>query len=131
MSGPLIFIATNKLKPGAFDAERQRIPDLAKFLRASEPRFIAFNEYVNDDRSEVSVVQIHPDAASMEAHIEIVKDRAAQAYAETLDQTVRIQIFGTPSSNMLAALRRHAGTGVHLNIHATHIGGFTRIQPLG
>ena len=67
MSGPLIFIATNKLKPGAFDAERQRIRDLAKFLRASEPRLIAFNEYVNDDRSEVSVAQIHPDAASMEA----------------------------------------------------------------
>jgi hypothetical protein len=129
MSGPLIFIATNKLKPGAFDAERQRIRDLAKFLRASEPRLIAFNEYVNDDRSEVSVAQIHPDAASMEAHIEIVKDRAAQAYTETLDQTVRIQIFGTPSSNVLAALRLHAGTGVRLYIHATHIGGFTRIQP--
>jgi acyl-CoA synthetase (AMP-forming)/AMP-acid ligase II len=31
---------------------------------------------------------------------------------------------------MLAALRRHAGSGVRLNIHATHIGGFTRIQPL-
>jgi hypothetical protein len=30
---------------------------------------------------------------------------------------------------MLAALRRHAGTGVRLYIHATHIGGFTRIQP--
>jgi hypothetical protein len=131
MSGPLIFIATNKLKPGAFDAERRRIPDLTKFLRASEPRLIAFNEYLSDDRSEVSVVQIHPDAASVEAHIEIVKDRAAQAYGETLDQTVRIQIFGKPSSNMLAALRRHAGTGVRLHIHPTHIGGFTRIQPWG
>jgi hypothetical protein len=51
---------------------------------------IAFHEYVNDARDEVSVVQIHPDVASMEAHIGIVAERARAAYAETLDATVRI-----------------------------------------
>ena len=48
MIQPLIFIATNTLKPGALEAERQRVPELSDFLKASEPRLIAFNEYVND-----------------------------------------------------------------------------------
>ena len=72
MQGPLVFIATNRLKPGRLDSERARVPGLVEFVEANEPRVIAFNEYVNEAGDEVSVVQIHPDAASMEAHIAIV-----------------------------------------------------------
>ena len=72
MQEPLIFIATNRLKPGRLDSERARVPGLVEFVEANEPRLIAFNEYVNEAGDEVSVVQIHPDAASMEAHIAIV-----------------------------------------------------------
>ena len=65
MSGPFIFIATNRLKPGKLADERKRVPGLVDFVDANEPRLIAFNEYVNDDGTEVAVVQIHPDADSM------------------------------------------------------------------
>jgi len=58
MHGPLIFIATNRLKPGRLDSERARVPGLVEFVEANEPRVIAFNEYVNDAGDEVSVVQI-------------------------------------------------------------------------
>jgi len=127
MQGPLIFIATNRLKPGRLDDERARVPGLVEFVEASEPRLIAFNEYVNE-AGEVSVVQVHPDAASMEAHIAIVAERARAAYAETLDATVRIQVFGQPSEEMLAALRQQAGEGVELALHTEHLGGFTRVS---
>jgi hypothetical protein len=62
---PFIFIATNRLKPGKLADERKRVPGLVDFVEANEPRLIAFNEYVNDDGTEVAVVQIHPDAESM------------------------------------------------------------------
>ncbi len=97
MSSPFIFIATNRLKPGELDRERKRVPGLVEFIEANEPRLIAFNEYVNEAGDEVTVVQIHPDTASMEAHMEIVRERAQEAYAETLDATVRVQVFGQPS----------------------------------
>ena len=71
MQGPLIFIATNRLKPGLLESERARVPGLVEFIEANEPRVIAFNEYVNEAGNEVTVVQVHPDAASMEAHIAI------------------------------------------------------------
>jgi biotin carboxylase len=102
------------------------VPGLVEFLEASEPRLIAFNEYVNDDGTEVTVVQIHPDAASMEAHTAIVAERAQEAYAETLDATVRIQVFGRPTDELLEALRRQAGSGVELSVNGEHLGGFTR-----
>jgi hypothetical protein len=126
MSSPFIFIATNRLKAGKLDRERERVPGLVEFIEASEPRLIAFNEYVSEAGDEVSVVQIHPDAASMEAHMGIVRERAQQAYAETLDATVRIQVFGRPTEAILEILREQAGSGVEISVNGEHLGGFTR-----
>jgi hypothetical protein len=63
-NAPLIFVATNRLKPGQLDAERRRVPGLIEFVEQNEPQLIAFNEYVNDNGTEVTVVQVHPDTAS-------------------------------------------------------------------
>ena len=126
MSGPFIFIATNRLKPGKLADERKRVPGLVDFVEANEPRLIAFNEYVNEAGDEVTVVQIHPDTASFEAHMGIVQERAQQAYAETLDATVRVQVFGRPTDAILDVLRRQAGSGVEISVNGDHLGGFTR-----
>src|ERR1700761_8634795 len=112
MSGPFIFVATNRLKPDAYEAERRRVPGLVDFIEAREPQLLAFNEYVNEERTEVTVVQVHPDAASMELHMGAVGERAAQAYAETLDATTQVQVFGAPSDAVLQLLRTQAGAGV-------------------
>ena len=126
MSGPFIFIATNRLKPGMIAAERKRVPGLVDFVEANEPQLIAFNEYANADSTEVAVVQIHPDADSMAFHMEIVAERAAAAYAETVAATTSIQVFGTPSNAVLEMLARQAGAGVPLTVKEFHLGGFTR-----
>ena len=122
----LIFVATNRLKAGQLERERQRVGGLVEFIEAREPRLIAFNEYVSDAGDEVTVVQVHPDTASLEAHMEIVRERAQEAYAETLDATVRIQVFGEPTNAILEALREQAGNGVELSVNGEHLGGFTR-----
>jgi hypothetical protein len=131
VSSPFIFIATNRLKPGALDRERDRVPGLVEFIAAHEPRLIAFNEYVNESGDEVTVVQVHPDAASMEAHMEIVRERASAAYADTLDATVRVQVFGQPTDAILEILRQQAGNGVEISINGEHLGGFTRSAAQG
>jgi hypothetical protein len=126
MPSPFIFIATNRLKAGRLDLERDRVPNLVEFIEANEPRLIAFNEYVNEAGDEVTVVQVHPDAESMETHMEIVRDRAQEAYEQTLDSTVRIQVFGHPTPAILDSLRRQAGNGVQISVNGEHLGGFTR-----
>ena len=127
MASPLVFIATNRLKTGQLERERERVPGLVEFIEANEPRLIAFHEYVSDAGDEVTVVQVHPDTESLEAHMEIVRERAQEAYAETLDATVRIQVFGRPSDAVLEALREQAGNGVELSVNGEHLGGFTRL----
>ena len=126
MNGPFIFIATNRLKPGKLDDERRRVPGLVDFVQAKEPRLLAFNEYVDDEGSEVAVVQVHTDAESMAIHLEAVAERAARAYAETLEATTGIQVFGTPSNPVIEMLRRQAGSGVPLDVKPHHLGGFVR-----
>jgi hypothetical protein len=65
VTAPFILIATNRLKPGKLDHEKQRVPDLVDFIQANEPRLIALNQYANEEGTEVAAVQIHPDADSM------------------------------------------------------------------
>lgn len=126
MSGPFIFIATNRLKPGKLADERRRVPGLVDFIEANEPRLIAFNEYVNEDGTEVGVVQVHADADSMRVHMKIVAERAAAAYAETVEATTSVQVFGPPSDAVLRMLERQGGAGVQLLVKPHHLGGFTR-----
>jgi hypothetical protein len=125
-SPPLIFLATNRLKPGQLDAERRRVPGLVEFVEQNEPQLIAFNEYGNDNGTEVTVVQVHPDAASVQKHLGIIGERAAEAYNETLDATLAIQIFGPIEPQMLTTMRAQTGEGVSLTVATEHLGGFTR-----
>jgi NAD-dependent oxidoreductase involved in siderophore biosynthesis len=127
-SGPFIFIATNRLREGKLAAERERARDLSSFIEANEPQLLAFNEYANEEGTEVGVVQMHPDAPSMELHMEVVAERAARAYAETLDATTSIQVYGEPSDAILEMLSRQAGAGVPMMVKRHHIGGFSRIR---
>jgi len=126
MVEPFIFIAVNRLRPGKLEDERRRVPGLAAFIEENEPRILAFNEYADEEGSEVGVVQVHPDAASMEFHMDVVSERAQRAYAETLDATTSIQVYGTPSDRILEMLRRQAGAGVPMTIRPHRLGGFNR-----
>ena len=126
MPGPFIFVATNRLKPGKLNEEKKRVPRLIDFVHGNEPRLVALNEYANEDGTEVAVVQVHPDADSMAFHMELIAGRAASAYAETIDATTSIEVFGTPSKAVVEMLRHQAGAGVPLSVKPYHLGGFTR-----
>jgi hypothetical protein len=127
VSGPFIFIATNKLKPGKLENERARVQELSDFIAANEPRLLAFNEYADESGTEVGVVQVHPDAESMQFHMNVVRDRAASAYAETLDATTAVQVFGPPDDTILQMLRQQAGGGVDVSVKPDRLAGFIRV----
>ena len=55
-----------------------------------------------------------------------VAERAARAYAETLEATTSIQVYGTPSEAVLQMLSQQTGAGVPLVVKRHHLGGFTR-----
>jgi hypothetical protein len=126
MSEPFIFIGTHTLKVGKAQEFEKSFRELVEVVEANEPQMIAFNGYANEEGTEVAVVQVHPNSASMELHMQVVREHIAHAYEELLDTTTSIQVFGTLSGAAREMMQHLAGSGVPLSVKPLPLGGFTR-----
>ena len=126
MSEPFIFIGTHTIKEGKLEDFKKSCGELVEVVEANEPRLIAFNLYVNQDGTEVTVVQVHPDADSMLFHMQVAREHISEAYQSTLEKTERIDVYGKPSDTVLEMISQLAGSEVPLSVKAHHLGGFTR-----
>jgi quinol monooxygenase YgiN len=113
MSEPFIFIGTHRLKDGKLQDFEKSFGELVVAVEANEPRLIAFNGYVNDEGTEVAVVQVHPDAASLELHMQVAREHITHAYEELLDETTSIQIFGELSDAAREMISSSRDPGFH------------------
>ena len=128
MAGPFIFIATNKVRDGKLEDEKNRVPGWVQFIHDNEPRTIGFHEYRSGDGTEVEYIQIHPDADSFEHHMRVLAEKSDLSYKETLEGTTDIRIYGQPTEVILDMLKQAAGVGVPVTILPEHLGGFTRYR---
>jgi quinol monooxygenase YgiN len=126
MSEPFIFIGTHTIREGKLEDFKKQWRKLLDVVEAKEPRLIAFNAYVNEDGTELTVVQVHPDADSMLFHMQVARDHISEAYQSVLEKTKRIDVYGKPSDTALEMIRQLAGSEVPLSLKASHLGGFTR-----
>ena len=126
MSEPFIFIGTHTIREGKLEDFKKQWRELLDVVEAKEPRLIAFNAYVNESGTDVTVVQVHPDADSMLFHMQVARDHISEAYLSVLEKTKRIDVYGKPSDTALEMIRQLAGSEVPLSLKANHLGGFTR-----
>jgi hypothetical protein len=126
MSEPFIFIGTHAIREGKLEDFRKQWLELLEVVEAKEPRLIAFNAYVDEDGTELTVVQVHPDADSMLFHMQVARDHISEAYQSVLEKTKRIDVYGKPSDAVLQMISRLAGSEVPRSVKAHHLGGFTR-----
>ncbi|MCI0555486.1 MAG: hypothetical protein L0287_31455 [Anaerolineae bacterium] len=131
MSEPLIFISTWRIKEGRLEDYKQFTRRLMEIIEAKEPQLIAFHAFINEDGTEMTSIQVHPDAASMDFHMQVV----TQALGEEMGEWVKradflepkhIEIYGTPSAGLLEADRPLVESGIPRNIKPLRIAGFTR-----
>jgi quinol monooxygenase YgiN len=122
MSGPLIYVGTYTIKPGSEAGARMRLAELVDFVETNEPRMIAFNAYLDREGTTVSIVQVHPDSASMEFHMQVNAKHFATAF-DWLDASMSGQYFGSISDALAAELAKWEESSTHLPEHAA---GFTR-----
>jgi quinol monooxygenase YgiN len=125
MSGPFIFIGTYKIKSDKRAEFKKGVQELVEFVETNEPRLIAFNIYLDEQGSKVSVVQVHPDAASMEFHMKVVSEHIRNAF-EYLETTESAQVYGTPSAALAEMLRKFADPRASETFMLVHEVGFTR-----
>ncbi|MEU2237172.1 hypothetical protein ABZ585_40295, partial [Streptomyces vietnamensis] len=69
MAEPLFYVDRSEILAGRIEEARERMRDLAAFVAEREPQIIAYHFYLDEPASTMSVVAVHPDAASMELHL--------------------------------------------------------------
>lgn len=124
MSGPFIYAGTWTIKPGMLEVARKAMAEHAKFIEQNEPRLIAFHIYFDPDGLKAGVVQLHPDAESMDTHMKLISPM--KSIDVRCSEILLEQAFGTPTDSFSELLRGYADAGIPVTVLGEHEGGFTR-----
>ena len=137
MSVPLIVITTASIKEGRLDDFKQFTKKLHEHFEAREPQIIAFNVFLNEDETEMTSIQVHPNPASMDSHMEVLNQVLGEDMAEWVEradflETKHIEIYGSPSEALLKADQPWVDSGaISRMIKPVHVAGFTRSPSAG
>ena len=124
MSAPFIVRSVSSIHPGKADAYQAVVADFCKLVEEREPRLLGFHIYVSEDRTSEVVIQIHPDAESMQHHLEVMGEKVRETFAFTDFQS--LEIYGEPNEELKEWLAR-VSEGIEFTIYPLHWGGFTQL----
>ena len=124
MTGPVVYVGMLKVKDGKLDEFKKNAAEIADFVETNEPRMIAFNFYLDEETRRATVVQVHPDSASMELHMKLGAEHFASAFGYLDVETE--QLFGPASDALIDSFRQWLAPGVPFIVIPSHQGGFTR-----
>lgn len=126
MSEPIIYVDRSEIRDGRLEDLKQAIAGLARVVETKEPGIVGYAAYLNDDGTQMSVIHLHRDAASLARHMAIIAPELPPF--RDLVRLRSIDIFGAPDEGTLASLREKArllgADGVH--VHAREA-GFARL----
>jgi hypothetical protein len=128
MLEPVVIIDSSEIREGMLEDLKAAMEDLTHFVEAHEPRIIAYAVHLNEEGSRVTVMQAHHDSASAEFHMDV----AAPVFKRLSGflKLEGIDVYGTPSEDLLARLRRKADSlgGERVSVH-DRLAGFARLTP--
>ena len=122
---PFFFVASYQLKEGQLENYAEWTKGLIDYVEAKEPRMVAFNVFVNDAGTEVAAIQVHPDARSMELHMQVVREYIDKAYGDFLESPTMVLVCGEGDAAR-HMIREVTPPEFPLNNLPRHVGGFTR-----
>jgi hypothetical protein len=106
MADPIVFVDTSVIHEGKLEELRRAVAELAALVEGNEADAISYQIFFSDDGRLMTVLQVHPDSASMERHMEV----AGPVFARFADLIVlrTIDVYGSPSEKVVEQLRRKA-----------------------
>lgn len=125
MGEPFVYIGTWTVKPGKTEDAKKFLAQHAGFVEANEPRLIAFHVYFDEAGGTASVVQVHPDSASMETHMQAIAEHMGDAF-EVIDTILSEQYYGPMSDSLAGTLAQWETPDVTVTKMPVHEAGFTR-----
>ena len=69
----LIEESRSHIREGKLEEVKAVMNELVELVKAKEPRIIFYNAYINEDGTQLTILQAHPDSASVEFHIEVTE----------------------------------------------------------
>ncbi|MGH3458439.1 hypothetical protein [Aeromicrobium sp.] len=98
MSGPFVIRAMSKINDGQADAYRPLAREICEAVEEQEPRVIACNIWVSEEEDAEVVLQVRPDAESLENHLRILGDVVRRTFEYT--EFLSLEVYGPPSERI-------------------------------
>jgi len=122
MAEPILYIDCSEVREGKLEDLKTAMNELVELVKANEPRLIAYNVYITEDGTRMTVVHVHPDSASLEFHMKVAGPLFPK-FAEFI-RLLTIDVYGKPSDDLVEQMRQKAqmlGNGTVL-VHELHAG---------
>jgi hypothetical protein len=122
MSELVVSVDVSSVSQGKLEELKRAMKELVGFVEANETRPLVYSVFFNDDGTQMTVLQVHPDSASMEFHMDVAGSefRRLSAFLTLL----RIDIYGSASERLVDQMRQKAELlgNATLGVHREHAG---------
>jgi hypothetical protein len=127
MPEPIVYIDRSRIRSGRIDDVKRKSRELVAFIDEQEQQLLFYGFYIDEAASHMTVIAVHPDAASVELHMDVGAD-AFREFADLIEMEA-IEVYGEPSERMLEQLRskaRDLGERGTVSVGSLHA-GFSRV----
>ena len=119
---PIVYIDTSRIREGRHQELEVAMKTLAAFVEANMPRLISYGFFLDENRTQMTVVAVHPDSESLEFHMDVGLAEFRK-FADLIDLS-RIEVYGAVSEPVLERLGQKArmlGSGT-MAVHELYAG---------
>jgi hypothetical protein len=106
MSQPIVYTDTSVIREGKLDQLELAMKDLAAFVEANVPQLISYGFFLDNERTRMAVVAVHPDSASLAYHMDVGREEFRK-FADLID-LLKIEVYGHVSDAVLERLQQKA-----------------------
>lgn len=125
MGQPIVYVDVSEIREGKHEELEAAMEHLSGFVETHMARVASYGFFLDENRTTMTVVAVHPDSESLEFHM----DEGNEEFQKFRDfiELVRIDVYGDVSDGIRERLDRKArmlGRGT-VTVHTRHA-GFTR-----
>jgi hypothetical protein len=106
MTQPIFYIDTSSIHEGKLGELEAAMKHLAAFVEANMPQLISYGFFLNEARTQMTVVAVHPESASLEFHLD-AGGAEFRKFADLID-LLRIEVYGQVGDAVLERLQQKA-----------------------
>ena len=125
MSSQILVVDCSDIRKGKLEDVKAGVENLVAFVEANEAEPLVYDIYFDEAGTQMTVVQIHPDSASLERHL-TVAGPLFRRFADLLTLG-RVDVYGRASEAALEQIRGKARLlgNAPVLVHELH-SGFSR-----